>query len=391
MHQKGRLKRDELAEKVLGRKQRGEIADRQLSIAEANQPWVKQPGTSNPDTLAKMLSTPEGTETAPQGDPGQDLQMANQEMSKQRETMAKSPVSAGEIALTQTLLKNKMKTLGVKFDEPAQEIADQVSSMKGFSKQQIFHSISENWPETKRTGLDKIKKAMEATQGMEEKLRLIKVYDEWDSGAVVKGMFPNVVAYEAAENAKNMPKASIPKIPTTIEGMVVDAMKNPKSYSPEDVKFARDYLAKKQKSSTGAQARAITTWRSPDGKIHNLPNNVAPPKGSLKVNVSNQELTSLRQDRAHIKRESSILKRKIAKAKKFPDIDMYQRDAESAKEQLESYNLELKDLKTRENELLGKKPKSKYKSADGVRDAYKAGNLTKKEAASILQEQFGYK
>lgn len=107
------------------------------------------------------------------------------------------------------------------------------------------------------------------------------------------------------------------------------------------------------RTEADTQPRAIKAYKSPDGKVAFLPNNEVPPVGyepyseagkiEERLNKS-QELTSIRQDKAYLKRE-------ISRIKSLPDLDFYK----GQKERLPSLMDELLDLEGREGELLGNK------------------------------------
>lgn len=136
--------------------------------------------------------------------------------------------------------------------------------------------------------------------------------------------------------------------------------------------------------------RAVKTWITPTKEVVHLPNNVLPPKGSKPYSTAGelekrltktQELTSIRQDKATLKRE-------INQIRGLPNLKVYQ----VQKARLPLLEDELQDLIAREKELLGKssrKAKTPYKTAKDVKAAYKARKISKARAAQILRDQFG--
>ena len=99
-----------------------------------------------------------------------------------------------------------------------------------------------------------------------------------------------------------------------------------------------------------------------------------------------QELISLRQDKA-------TLKRQISKIKALPELDIYS----TQKADLPQLEDELQDLIEREDQLLGKSEEpensgelqTEFKTPDEVRSAFNAGKIDKQKALEILKRNFG--
>ncbi len=291
-----------LKEKMLGRKSAEKAAADKLALEtkkyETGLPWLER-SASAPDKLGKTL-TPD-VETAPQGSASQDLQQMNPELNAEAqaqgekyETIALSEVTPGEIAASEVSLAKRMESLGVKnFKEPAKEIASFVKQMKGKSRFFIYNKTKQNWNESlKLPGLDKIKQSMATTSDLEESARLTKLYNAWDSGAVIDEMFPNSVTY-----AKQLAMGKAADAPKTLEAVVAASAtpeeaekllremkgKQERLYpTTEGYQPRTDAIGKKKpKSETSAQPRSMKTYTLPDGSTKTIPNNQKPPEGAV--------------------------------------------------------------------------------------------------------------
>jgi len=307
--------------------QRGKIADRQLAISEGN------------------LEVSQGQLELAQGKQTSELQKI---------PVYQRQVTEKEMATMEGGLGAIDKELGTKLVNTTKPVFNIIKNItaKGGNKFDIYTVLKQDWPKHVKPAQEGLKKMIAEAMANND-VEAVEKYGEMLNEISSEDFLDNELFPMCSAHAKELEKQAEVKTPK-LERLYP---------TTEGWQERGDAVGKLQpkKSGSGAGARAVTTWRDPEGKVHNLPNNVQPPKGSMKVNVSQQEMTSLRQDRAYIKREISTLKKKIARGEKFPDIEMYQREAEGAKEDLESYNMELEDLKIREDELLGKAPKEEGK------------------------------
>jgi len=102
--------------------------------------------------------------------------------------------------------------------------------------------------------------------------------------------------------------------------------------------------------SNGGEPNAIKTWITPDGRLFNAPNNVAPPAGSRPYSEASnleqrmltaQEISSIRDGRRTARRE-------LDKLKSLPNVDFYK----SQKERIPELEAEIKDYNDREKEIM---------------------------------------
>ena len=296
-----------LKEKMLGRKSAEKAAADKLALEtkkyETGLPWPERSasGGTRQDKIDRF--SPEGVkEPMEQSDLQQinpELNVGANEQGNQAEIVALSKVSPSEVKASQIMLENRMKTMGVKdFNQPAEIIGNFVNQHKDSSKVEIFHAVEDNWDRLKGPALEKMDKAMNMAaqnNNIEEVARLTKLREGWDSGAVVKEMFPNVIAYE-----RQLAMGKPPDAPKTLEAVVAasatpaEAEKLLREMKGKQAKQERLYPTtegwkprtdaigkKKPKSDKSTQARSMKTYTLPDGSTITIPNNQKPPEGAV--------------------------------------------------------------------------------------------------------------
>jgi len=303
----------------------------------------------------------------------------------QRRPVPERQFTTGEIAELKAMggaVDKKLK--GVKLSDSITPIANAIEEYtgQGYKKIDISRALKKNWDEYKQPALESLQKAMEtAIQSGDKKAlsELTQMHTDISSNEFVDKMMPACARNEKDLQEKKKPKeVKQERLYPTAEGWQprVDAIGK---------------LQPKGKGSGGKLTDFEKAYYQHNARTKDkLSRAEFRKKHWLSDPAIGQEMISLRQDKAYLKRETSALKRKVAKANKFPDIEMYQREAEDAKEQLELHALELKDIQAAMDGLLGKTPKTahKYKTADAVKSAFRSGELSQKEAIKILTEQF---
>jgi len=146
-------------------------------------------------------------------------------------------------------------------------------------------------------------------------------------------------------------------------------------YEDENGNTVQESSAGQIKTLNKASERAVKSWTTPKGEVVHLPNNQKPPKGSKPYSEAGaledrmtrrQELISIRQDKASLKRE-------ISQIRGLPDLDVYK----PQRERLPLLEDELRELGEREQELLGKKENTSEDLPEGLDEETVEFNMEK--------------
>lgn len=350
---------------------------------------------ANKDLKERMLGRKHREKIEKEAVPTAERTMSQEQLNESLKQVPKvhTPISSGEFAVMDAQIRNWSKANGMQMEKalaPFKNFAQNLTQTQGYTRYQTFKAAVENWDNLKVEPLKAIQKSLDnATELGDAKAieKFAKMIDSFDAKPgetpeVLKGVF--AASYQYDQDLKR--KGALPP-PKKFEESLASTYKD----DPKKTEELYKGMVKGKGASKPTDFEKAYFQHNSRTK-DNLSRADFRKKHWLSDPAIGQEMTSLRQDRRYLNREISTLNRKIAKAKKFPDIEMYQREAESAKEQIEAYNSELDDLKTRESELLGKK-QVKYKSKEEVRAAYNKlppdqKKKRKEEFARILMEQF---
>jgi len=270
-----------------------------------------------------------------------------------------TPISPGEFASMESQMRNWGKANSVNAMDkallPFKNFAEELTEGQGYNRYETYQASKKAWPQLKEEPLQAIKAAMDRAKNDPKTLeKLTKIFDQFNSGEVLKSVFAASYQHEqelerknAAEKLKATKSSKPERLYETTKGWQEreDAIGKQKPKSSGSNKLSP--AEKRQKELRESFWKQVTQARS-------AAKNIDPIMKDIDVDVQ-----AVRKD---ANEKAKVLADEYVKAGgKLEDLGM---KAESQKQESKKFG--------------------KYKSAEDVKAAYKAGKIKRSEAIKLL-------